>query len=119
MSTTVTVDLAYLPTVELTVADDGRISATIEVDGLEPSRETTAEERTAGITSLDPPTISVRPLSTRAKTHRSAIDAACRAVASSAQASVEDEIGPGELAMLYYRTATAMRRALRLAAEEI
>jgi hypothetical protein len=119
MSTTVNVDSAYLPTVELTVADDGRITATIEVDGLEPTRETTAEERAAGITSLDPPTISIRPLSTRARTHRAAIDAAWRAVASSAAATDGLTGGPGGLLMVCLRTTMAIRTALRLAGESI
>lgn len=119
MSVTVNVDSAYLPTVELTVADDGRISATIEVDGIEPTRTTTAEERAAGVTSLDPPTISVRPMSTRARTHRAAIDAAWLAVSAAAASTDGRTGGPGSLLMLYLRTSMAIRKALRLANEAI
>lgn len=119
MSTTVNVDSAYLPVVALTVADDGRIIAVIEVDGLAPTRETTAEERAAGITSLDPPSISIRPYSTRARTHRAAIDAAWRAVASSAAATDGLTGGPGGLLMVCMRTTMAIRKALRLAGETI
>lgn len=119
MATTVTVDVPYLPAVELTVEDDGRINATIEVDGIEPTRGTTAEERAAGITSLDPPTISVRPMATRARTHRAAIDAAFRALSSAVHATDGATGGPGGLLMLYLRTSMAIRKALRLAGESI
>jgi hypothetical protein len=119
MSVTVNVTSSYLPTIELTVADDGRITATIEVEGIEPTRTTTAEERAAGVTSLNPPAISVRPRSTRPKTHRAAIDAAWLAVSAATTSTDGLTGGPGGLLMLYLRTSMAIRKALRLAAEDI
>lgn len=117
--TTVVVDTTYLPKVTLSVASSGRISAIIEVSGLLPTRETTAEERAAGITSLDPPTVSVWPRSQARRTHRALIDAAWVAVSASATSTLGSYGTPGALMMLYMRTVFAVRRALRLADQDI
>lgn len=119
MSTTVVVDSSYLPKVTLTVQDSGSMSAVIEVEGLSPTRGTTAEERARGITSLDPPTITARSYASRTKTHRALIGSAWNAVSSSATSTDGSTGGPGAIAMLFLRTVIAVRRALRLAGEDI
>jgi hypothetical protein len=55
-------DANRLPATTLTVDTDdttGRslYTATVTITGLEPNRETNTDERVAGITSLDPPTV--------------------------------------------------------------
>lgn len=120
MSTTVTFDPSWGPKVTLMVNDAGDIEATIEVAELEPTRDTTTEERAAGITSLDPPTISIRALASRYDTCRAAIEAASRAVAASAEMT-DGFAGatPGELTMMHQRVTATMREALRKADEDV
>ena len=117
---TATVDPNWGPRVTITVDDDtGDIEAIVEVDELEPTRDTTADERAAGITSLDPPTVSVRAQATDYDTHRAVIDGCLLAVAASADATDASPGGIGALFMLQLRTAIAVRWALREAGEEI
>lgn len=119
MTTTVVYDTSGAPKVTLTRTDAGGFTCLVEVDGLEPQRGTTAEERAAGITSLDPPTIVVPPKSTAAKTHRALLDASWRAVSSSATSTTGETGGPGGLAMTCLRVTMAVRHALRMLDEEI
>jgi hypothetical protein len=107
---TVTYDAVWSPKVTLT--KDGNVySAVIEVEGLDPQRETSAEERRAGISSLNPPTV-------RATSARRLIDAACRAVAASATSTTGESGGPGGLAMSYFLTARSVKQAIRLLGED-
>lgn len=119
MATTVTYDPAWGPTVTLTVRDDGGVDAVVDVDGLEPQRDTTVEERAAGITSLDPPTVSVAAASTRYDTQRAVLDASWRAVCASATSTLGDSGGPAAMLLTCLRVTMAVRHALRLAGEDI
>lgn len=118
MSTTVTYDVDGMPRVTLT-RDGNFWEATLEIDGLAPQRGTTAEERSAGIISLDPPSIRVRARRKAADTHRELIDAGTRAVSVSATSTLGDTGGPGGLLMSYLRVSRGIREALRLIGEDI
>lgn len=119
MSTTVSYSPSWGPDVTVTVDDAGGIECVLTIDELEPTRETSADERAMGISSLDPPTISVRARSTRYDTHRALLDASALAVSASAQATDGASGGPGGLLIMNYRVKTAIRHALRLAGEDI
>lgn len=119
MSTTVVYDAADAPKVTLTLTDEQGFLCVVELEGLEPQRAVTAEERAAGITSLDPPTVAVRALPDRYETHRALLDAAWRAVSCSATSTTGDTGGPGGIAMCCYRVTAAVRHALRLLDEQI
>jgi hypothetical protein len=94
----------------------GVFDLVLEVEGLDPYRTTTAEERGVGISSLDPPTV-------QAKTLESLISSGSRAMQAAIFATPgEEEIfmtSPGDLAMIHYRTSRAIRHALRLIDEDI
>jgi hypothetical protein len=108
---TVVYDSVGSPRVTLSKTGD-TFDCILEVDGLEPDRDTTAEERAFGIRSLNPPTV-------RARTLRALIDAAVRAVQASATSTAGETGGPGGLLMTHYRVARAVRTALRLLDEDI
>jgi hypothetical protein len=91
---------------------DGVFTAVIEVDGLAPYRTESAEERKVGITSLTPPTVQTKNL-------RELISSGSLAVQASMFATPGDTSGPGDLAMVHYRTARAIRAALRMIDEDI
>jgi hypothetical protein len=116
---TATVNPNWAPKCTVTVDDDGNIEAIVEIDELEPTRETTAEERGAGITSLDPPTVSIQARATTYDTHRAVIDGCLLAVAASADATDGSPGGIGPLFMMQLRTAIALRWALRECGEDI
>ncbi|MFO7179584.1 MAG: hypothetical protein DIU78_012880 [Pseudomonadota bacterium] len=110
MATTVTYDAPHSPRVTLT--KDGSVyTAVIEVEGLDPQRDTSADERRVGVRSLNPPTV-------RATSSRRLIDAACRAVAASATSTLGETGGPGGLAMTHWLVTRAVKEALRLLGED-
>ena len=111
-------DTDGLPRITLTI-EPGYFQAVLEVEGLDPQRSTTEEERRVGIQSLNPPTVRVRAQTVRSKSHRALIDASCRAVASSAASTLGDNGGPGGLLLTYYRVARGLREALRQLGEDI
>lgn len=119
MSTTISYAPNWGPDLELTVDDDGGISCTITLDEFEPTRDTNAEERSIGITSLDPPTVSVRARSTRYATHRAFIDACKLAVLAATEATDGESGGPAGMLMSNIRVGMAVRHALRLAGEDV
>lgn len=120
MSTIVIYDGVDAPKITLTKDDVGGYTAIIEIEGLEPQRDTTAEERAAGIDSLDPPSISVGKRSTEAKTHRALLDASWRAVSASATSTLGgDTGGPVGLVMTCLRVTAAVRHALRMLDEDV
>lgn len=119
MSTTVTYSPAWGPDVELTVDDAGGISCTLTLDELEPTRDVTAAEQAIGITSLDPPTVSVRARANSYDTHRALIDAAKLAVLAASEATDGDSGGPGGMLLSNLRVSMAVRHCLRLADEDI
>ncbi len=88
-----------------------RYFATIEADGLAPDRSTTAEERQLGILSLTPPAVATDSLD-------KLIEQGSRAMQASAFLTYP-EMGPGELAMIHYRTARAIKTALRKLGEDV
>ena len=110
---------SYAPRVTLTRDDGGSFDCVIEIEGLEPARAITTEERRLGIVSLDPPTLRIQAVRSRYQTHRNLIAAGCRAVIASVESTTGDAGGIGEIAMAYMRTAWAIRSALRLLDEEI
>jgi len=119
VSTSVVYDASTGPKVTLTRTDAGGFQCVLEVDGLEPQRATTAEERAVGITSLDPPTVVIAPQATSAKTHRALIDASWRAVSASATSTTGETGGVAGLLMTCLRVTMSVRHALRLLEEEI
>jgi len=86
---------------------------------LSPQRDLTAEEKRAGITSLNPPTVKVRARLKRADTNRALIDACCRAVGAAGWATTGETGGPAGVLMTYLRTSLAVRGALRLLAAQL
>ena len=107
---TVVVDEVWSPRVTLTKEGDA-YEAVIEVEGLDPQRGTSADERRVGIRSLNPPTV-------RATSSRRLIDAACRAVAASATSTTGETGGPGGLLMTYFHVARAVKHAIRALDED-
>lgn len=119
MSRTI-VNPSWGPKVTLTIDDDtGDMSAVVELEGLDPTRDTTADERAQGVTSLDPPTVSVRQRANTYDTHRALIDGAIAAVSGAADATDDAPGGIGPFILLAFRVSTAVRKALREAGEEI
>jgi len=119
MAATIVYDRPGAPRVTLTRTDQGAFEATVEVEGLEPQRETTPEERFAGILSLNPPTVRARPRRDARQMHRALIAAACRAVVAAATSTTGTTGGPGAIVCTYLRVSLAMRQALRLLDEDI
>ena len=119
MATTVTYDKTDQPKVTLTKDDDGNFLAVVEVDGLAPVRTTSAEERAAGITSIDPPTVRVAKRVVPKDAHNLLINLCCRAVSVSATSTLGTNGGPGGLIMGYLRVAMGVRGALRELGEDI
>jgi hypothetical protein len=115
---TVTYDVVGKPKVTLT-SSDLFFEAVIEVDGLEPQRLTTAEERAIGVKLLDPPTVVVRKRRLASDSHRALITAAKRAVTGSATSTMGDTGGPAGLLFTHVRVAMAIRGALRMLDEDI
>jgi hypothetical protein len=107
-------DRSYSPKVTLTRDTTGRLTATIELTGLDPDRDVNADERKRGITSLDPPTVESRPLASRPKTLRVLIDGSWRAVAEAIAATPGlPTMTPADLASVCLRVTGAVRAALR------
>ncbi len=117
-------DSVATPKITISRDADGFLHAVIEVDGLEPQRGTTPEERLDGISSLDPPTVD-------AVDERALIDLSVRAVQAAVtstvglavdlqkepgegvSAAVGAQVGPGAVLTSGQRTASGMRNALR------
>lgn len=116
--TTSSYDSTGTPRVTLT-REGGFYEATLEVTGLDPQRDLTAEERRVGITSLNPPTVRIREQKTEAKSHRRLIDACQRAVTASATSTLGSTGGPGGLLLTHFRVALAVRAAIRGLDEDI
>jgi len=104
---------------------DGVFTAVIDVEGLAPYRTETAEERKVGISSLVPPTIKTKNLLELISSGSLAVQASAFAtpgVGFEIDANGTPGrtlIGPGDLAMMHFRTARALRAALRLIDEDI
>lgn len=118
MSTTVIYDADDAPRVTLTLTDELGYECVVEIDGLEPTRSATAEERAAGIVSLEPPTVHVAARASRYDTHRALLDASWRAVSASATSTTGVTGGPAELVMVCWRVTAAVRHAVRVLAAE-
>lgn len=114
MSETVVYDIANRPKVTITRDDDDGLLAVVEIEGLEPQRDTTEEERSAGITSLDPPTVFVEDGNDRPTVVRTLIDGCVRAVSASATSTLGDTGGAYGRVCSAIRVAGAVRQALRL-----
>lgn len=110
---TVQYDQVGCPKLTLT-RTQGVFDVVIEVEGIEPYRTTTAEERQLGIVSLSPPTV-------HAKNVERLLSSSSRAAMAAVYAtlSVADGVGPADLAMIHYRTTRAVRAALRQMDEDI
>ncbi|HEX4336930.1 MAG TPA: hypothetical protein VH062_13515 [Polyangiaceae bacterium] len=94
-------------------------TAIVEVTGLAPTRGTNADERAVGITSLDPPTVTVRRQRDASKSLRALIDGAVRAVMASATSTTGETGGPGGLILTVCHVTRGVRNALRYLGEEI
>lgn len=116
---TIVHDVEMSPKVTLTRTANIGFACIVEVEGLDPKRTVTAEEKAAGITSLNPPTVVIGPRDKRKDTHRALLDAIWRAVSASATSTLGETGGPGEIAMCCYRVTRAVRHALRLIDEPI
>lgn len=129
MSTTVVFDRPYAPKVTITRDDSLGLEAVIEIEGLAPQRSTTAEERAAGIRSLDPPTVRVRALKRRRDTLQRLVDGSVRAVQSSIVSTLEgteaedqaerERRGAGGIITSGWRIALGVCEALRKLDEDI
>lgn len=97
-----TVDLDGLPKVTVTSSGKG-YSATVEILGIAPTRSISAEERFAGISSLDPPTVSAR-------TRIELIRRATRATLNAIQAT-DESVTPAIAARVAYGVDYAIRDA--------
>lgn len=111
-------DQPWTPRVTLSL-ERNVYTATLEVDGMNPQRDTTAEERSAGIKSLQPPTVQVRKRSKDSVNHRLLIDLGFRALAAAVENTDPGTAGPGGLLMVKLRSSLAMRGAIRLLGEDI
>lgn len=112
-SSSYTFDAIRLPHVNLTVEvldTTGQTFYTAEVSltELDPSRTTTAEERTAGISGLNPPTV-------RAQTPQTLINLAIRACSSAYDSTPGFTLTPDVYASLTYSVAASISGALNLA----
>ena len=120
--TTATVDPLWGPAVTVTKATDGSYSAVFTIEDNAPVRSVTAEETLAGITSLDPPTVTASAQATAAQTHRALIDASKRAVTSAVESTLlasAETLTPGQYLMMSFRVAAVVRKALRELGEDI
>ena len=116
-STTYSLDAARAPQVDLTVevidtTGQTFYTATVNLLELDPVRTTTAEERTAGITSLDPPTVT-------SQVPQDVVNLAVRACASSYDATDGIELTHEIYAAIGYSVPYAVAGALRLAGVDI
>jgi len=117
---TVVYDMPFTPRVTLTRTAAGGYRSVIEVTELNPTRATTAEERGAGIESLNPPTVRIEAYRAVGEGHRALIDTSIRAVLSAIRATSPDEtpVHPADLLSAGFRVALGMRGALRLLDDE-
>lgn len=116
------------PRVLVRIFDDPqrRYFCVVECEGLAPYRTTTAEERVLGILLLAPPAVEARTamklvdLASRAlQTAISSTPGAGLDVDAKGRLSWSASLTAGDLAMIHYRTARAVRQTLRLMGEEI
>jgi hypothetical protein len=112
-SATYSYDIVRQPSVDLTVevldtTGQTFYTAVVNILELAPDRSTTAEERTAGISSIDPPTV-------RSQTPQDLINLAIRACGSSLGNTPGVELTPDLYASLAYSVALAVSGALNLA----
>jgi hypothetical protein len=111
-------DKAYAPTVTLTRDTAGTLTATLEIEGLDPQRDPSVEEQGLGILSLDPPRVYAADKPTRRRTIDALISAAYRAVFASVAATTGATPAPYELSTIGFRISTGLRAALRLVGED-
>jgi hypothetical protein len=101
-----------------------RYFCTVQIAGTAPYRYTTAEERQAGILSLNPPSVSASSIEKLIESGSLALQSAIFATPGvghdeNVTGTFKPLIGPSELAMVHYRTARAIRAALRQIDEDI
>lgn len=90
----------------------------LEIEGTEPYRHTTSEERQRGILSL-------APVAVRARTALKLIEVGSVALQTAIYATPgyewggENGLGAGDLAMIHYKTTRAIRAALRTLGEDV
>lgn len=88
--------------------EGGTYSVVVDgIEGLEPQRTTSADERTRGILSLEPPTV-------RSRVVDDVIDLAVEAVDVAVASTLGDAGEPGDWLMVRVKTAAAVRGALEL-----
>ena len=114
---TYTFDAVHAPEVVLTVevldtTGQTFYTAVVNLLELDPGRTLTAEERTAGIVSLNPPTVT-------SQTPQTVIDLAVRACASSYEATEGLTLTPTIYAALGYSVPYGVAGALRMAGANV
>jgi hypothetical protein len=108
-----TFDVKATPRVTVSVDTNGVYTAVVEIDGLSATRYVSFEEKSVGITALNPPTVTVDDL-------RKLIDGCIRATLAAVSSSLGGGLGgPGAMLMLAMRTVIGVRGALRRLDEEI
>lgn len=106
MAETTIFNRSGLPRATVTHEDDGTFSCVVdEIEGLSPTRSPSAEEMTAGIQLLDPPTVT-------GVTALELVENACAAV-SEAIDSTDRASTPAEYVQILLRTGIAVRGAIR------
>src|SRR5690606_14406997 len=115
---TITYDKPYAPRITLTRDTSGTLTATLEIDGLDPQRDPSVEEQALGVLSPDPPTVYAGDKADRKRTIDALIAAAYRAVFASVAATRGGTPAPYELTAIGFRVSTGLRAALRLAGED-
>jgi len=107
-----TFDSIATPRVTVDVDAEGFYTAVVEIDGLNPNRYVSFEEKSLGITSLSPPTVTSDDI-------RALIDGCRRATLAAVTSTTGTRGGPGALLMLGLRTVMGVRAALRKLDEDI
>jgi hypothetical protein len=110
---TAVLDVSFLPKITIWESPSA-MAIEVEVEGIEPQRTETAEERSVGIRSLAPPTVIAPKLKDPRKTHRRLIDGAVRATQCAVTSTLGGDTG-GPVGLLYtaMRVSMAVRWALR------
>jgi hypothetical protein len=103
--TTAVWDRPNFPRATVTL-EGGTFSCVVDgIEGLEPQRETSTSERVRGILSLDPPTV-------RSRVVDDLIDLGIEAVDVAVASTLGNAGTPGDMLMVRYKAAVAIRGAL-------
>lgn len=116
---TVVSDRPYAPKVTLERDTSGTLTATLEIEGLDPQRDPNTEERAAGVVSFDPLRVFAADQTSRRAAILRLLSAAQRATFSAIASSNGATPQPAQLSAIAWRVSIAVRRALREMDENI